>query len=169
MSSARSASSRLLLVVAIFVGLLIIATVSFFGLVGWGLATGRVADTKVLPGDKLHPRIVQAISKAADLAPGEQIRYFYSSAITPEGDGNLLTDQRVVSYMNDGTDAWCSSIAVEDIVSVEFIKSDNWIEDSIVTVVSSDGTELVLVVSNEDNGDVQFVNAIRRAAKLDSD
>lgn len=167
MSNAQPASSRLFLAVATLIALLLIAVVSLFGAVGWGLMTGRIADTKVLPGNKLQPRIVKTISPSAGLAPGEQIQYFYSSAMTPTGDGNLLTNQRVISYVNDGTDAWCSSIAIDDIVSVNFIKSDGWLEDSTIVVTSSDGSELTLYASNEGGGDEQFVEAIRRAAKLD--
>ena len=167
MSNAQPASPRLLLIVAAVIGLALFAIVSLFGVVGWGLMTGRVADTKVLPGNKLQPRIAQTVSASAGLAPGERILYFYSAAMTPEGDGNLLTDQRVISYVDDGTDAWCSSIAVDDIVSVDFIKSDSWLEDSTIVVNSSDGSELTLYASNEGGGDARFVDAIRRAAKLD--
>jgi hypothetical protein len=168
MSNAKPASFRLYPIVAALIAILLIAVVCLFGVVGWGLMTGHIADTKVLPGDKLQPRVVQSISTSAGLAPGEQIQYFYSAAMTPAGDGNLLTNQRVISYVDDGTDAWCSSIAIDDIVSVNFIKSDSWLEDSTIVVVSSDGSELTLYASNEDGGDERFVEAIRRAAKLDS-
>ena len=167
MHDAQPASSRLLLVVAALIALVLIVIVSLLGFVGWGLMTGRVADTKVLPGNKLPSRISQTVSASAGLAPGERILYFYSSAMTPQGDGNLLTDRRVISYVDDGTDAWCHAIAVDDIVSVDFTKSESWLEDSTIIVMSSDGFELTLFASNEGGGDVGFVDAIRRAAKLD--
>ncbi|MDM4019503.1 hypothetical protein [Roseiconus lacunae] len=167
MSTAKPAPSRLLLIVAAVIALPLFAIVTLIGAVGWGLMTGRVADTKVLAGNKLQPRITQTVSASAGLAPGERILYFYSTAMTPEGDGNLLTDQRVISYVDDGTGAWCSSIAIDDIESVDFIKSDSWLEDSTIVVTSSDGSELTLYASNEGDGDAQFVDAIRRAAKLD--
>ena len=65
------------------------------------------------------------------------------------------------------TDAWCDSIAIDDIVSVDFFKSESWLEDSTIIVTSSDGSELTLYASSEGGGDVRFVNAIRSAAKLD--
>lgn len=129
--------------------------------------TGHVADTKVLPGNKLPPRVAETVAASAGLAQGERILYFYSTAMTPEGDGNLVTDQRVISYVNDGTDAWCDWIAIEDITAVHFDKSESWLDDSTIVVVSSDGTELTLYASNEGGGDVRFVDAIRAAAKLD--
>ena len=167
MNHAQPTSSRLVLIVAALIASVLIAIISLFGFVGWGLMTGRFADTKVLPGNKLPSRIAQTVSASAGLAPGERILYFYSSAMTPEGDGNLLTDQRVISYVNDGTDAWCDSIAVDDIVSVHFTKSDNWLDDSTIVITSSDGSELTLYASSEGGGDDRFVNAIRSAAKMD--
>lgn len=108
--------------VAISIGIAVaipaVVVLAIFGFVGWGMATGRVADTKVVPGNKLPPRVSSAVAASAGLAPGERILFFYSAAMTPEGDGNLLTDQRVISYVDDGTDAWCGSIAVDDIASL---------------------------------------------------
>jgi len=160
MSIAKPASFRLLLIVAAVIAAL-------FGVVGWGLMTGLLADTKALPGNKLMPRIAQTVSVSAALAPGERILYFYSTAMTPEGDGNLLTDKRVISYVDDGTGTRRSSIAIDDIESVDFFKNDGWLEDSTIIVTSSDGTELTLYVSNDGGGDARFVDAILRAAKLD--
>lgn len=171
MSNTQTSKYRFLIIaiVAAFslMTLAFIGIICLFWLVGMGMMTGRVADTKVLPGNKLPPRVVQTVSAAAGLAPGEQIIYFYSSAMTPDGDGNVLTDRRVISYVDNGTDAWCESIAIDDIVSVDFKKSDSWLDDSTIVVVSSDGSEITLYASNEGDGDTQFADAIGRAAKLD--
>ena len=167
MNDAQPTSSRLLLIVAASIALAFIAIVTLFGFVGLGLMTGRVADTKVLPGNKLPSRVAQTVTASAGLAPGERILYFYSSAMTPKGDGNLLTDKRVISYVDDGTNPWCDFIAVGDIASVDFTRSESWLDDSTVVVTSSDGSQLTLYASGEGGGDVRFVDAIRRAAKLD--
>ena len=167
MSIDRQTGSKLLIVIGIAVGLPIAASIVVCGFVGWGMATGRVADTKVLPGNKLPPRLAGVVAESAGLAPGERILFFYSVAMTPEGDGNLLTDRRVISYVHDGTGAWCDSIAVDDIVSIDFVKSNSWLEDSTIIVTSSDGSEITLYASTEGGGDVRFVEAIRSAAKVD--
>lgn len=165
MEQAKPPPSRLLLATVALIALLLIAILCIVGAVGWGLMTGRITATSVLAGNKLQPRMVQAISTSAGLLPGEKILYFYGAAMFPETDGNLLTNQRVVSYVDDGTAAWSSSVALDDIVSVDFAKSDTWLEDSTITVTSSDGAELMLFASNEGRGDERFVDAIRRAAK----
>ena len=167
MSIDRQSRSNIPTIIGIAVALPVAALMVVFGFAGWGLMTGRVADTKVLPGNKLPPRVASTVAALAGLTPGERILFFYSAAVTPEGDGNLMTDQRVISYVDDGTDAWCDSIAVDDIVSVQFVKSESWLEDSTIIVTSSDGSELTLYASSEGGGDVRFVNAIRSAAKLD--
>ncbi|WP_143549367.1 hypothetical protein [Rhodopirellula bahusiensis] len=169
MSNAQPSYSRPLLILAGLLSIPLMAIIALFAAVGWGLMTGHVADTKVLPGGKLPPRITKIVSASAGLAQDERILFFYSSAMTPEGDGNLLTDRRVVSYVADGTDTWCDSIALDEVESVDFIQSDSWLEDSTIVIVSTDGYELTLYASNEGGGDVRFVDAIRRAAKLDLD
>ena len=165
MNAIEDHRSKLLALVGIVIAVPIIAVLALLGFVGWGLTTGHIADTKVVAGNKLPPRVVKSVSAAAGLEPGERILYFYSSAITPTGDGNLLTDQRVISYVDDGTEAWRESIAIEDVVSVEFKQSVSWLEDSTIVVTSSDGTELTLYACNEGGGDARFVEAIRAAAK----
>ena len=167
MNMNQPATPRFIVIIGFVIALPIIAIVALIGFVGWGMMTGRVADTKVLPGNKLPPRVAKIVAASADLAPGERILYFYSAAITPEGDGNLVTDLRVISYVDDGTDAWCEWIAIEDITAVHFHKSESWLDDSTIVVTSSDGSELTLYASNEGGGDVRFVDAIRTAAKLD--
>ncbi len=166
MSIDRQSKSNVPIIIGIAIALLIAALMAVFGFVGWGLMTGRVADTKVLPGNKLSPRVASTVAASAGLMPSERILFFYSAALTPEGDGNLMTDQRVISYVNDGTDARCDAIAVDDILSVHFVRSNSRLEDSTIIVTSSDGSELTLYASTEGGGDVRFVEAIRSAAKL---
>ncbi|MEM8866290.1 MAG: hypothetical protein AAGF31_12160 [Planctomycetota bacterium] len=165
MSTDHPENSRSQTLLGVAIALPIIAFLMFCGYVGWGLATGLVPDTKVLPGDELPSGLVKVVTKSAGLVPGERIIFFYSAAMTPEGDGNLLTDQRVISYVDDGNNKWADWIAIEDIVEMRFDKSDSWLEDSTIVVTSADGTELTLLASNEGGGDEQFVNAIRAASK----
>jgi len=144
------------------------AFVLVIGLVSWGLMTGRLSDTKVLPGNKLAARTVEIVSVSADLGPSERILYYYSTAMTPAGEGNLLTNLRVISYVDYGTDVRRDSIAVEDIVLVEFVQSESWEDDSSIIVTSSDGFELTLYASPEGGADRRFFEAIRRASGLDT-
>ncbi|HBE68799.1 MAG TPA: hypothetical protein DDW52_11690 [Planctomycetaceae bacterium] len=171
MENVTQSKSRIPLViglaVGVVIGLPIIAFLGFCVVLGVGMSAGVVADTEVLPGNKLPPRAKKTVVASAGLDPGERIVYFYSAAISPDGDGNLLTDRRVISYVDDGSDRWCESIAIEDIVSVQFDRNEAWFEDSTIIVTSSDGTELELYASNENDGDVKFVDAIKTAAKLD--
>ncbi|TVP97514.1 MAG: hypothetical protein EA381_14735 [Planctomycetaceae bacterium] len=163
----RQPTPKTFIIIGVVACLPLAALISVCGVVSWGIVTGRVADTKVLAGNKLPPRVASTVAASAGLAPGERILFFYSAAMTPEGDGNLLTDRRVISYVDDGTGGWCESIAIDDIVSVHFVKSESWLDDSTIIVTSSDGFELTLYASTEAGGDVRFVEAIRSAAKVD--
>ena len=132
----------------------------------WAMTTGRIADTKLLPGNKLPPSVTRQVSTSAKLKPGEQVLYFYSTAMTPTGDGNILTNRRVISYVDDGTNAWVSSIALDSVASFDFDRSDSWLEDSVLTVIAEDGTQLVLYLSIEGDGDIRFVDALRSSTGL---
>lgn len=161
--------SSLPVIIGLIVAVPLAALVAIAGFAVWGVLTGRIADSKVLPGNKLPPRLVDTISASAGLKADERILYFYAAALTPAGDGNLLTNQRVISYVDDGTDAWCHWTDNDQIVAVRFDKSDSWIEDSTIVVESSDGSELTLYASSEEDGDDRFFQAIKKAAGLDEE
>ncbi|KAA1257115.1 hypothetical protein LF1_55150 [Rubripirellula obstinata] len=164
MNDTRQHGPTVLVTVGAVLALFASGAIALFAFVGWGLTTGRLADTKVLSGNKIPPRIATSVTVAAGLLPGEQISHFYSASMTPQGDGNVLTNKRVISYVNDGSNAWCTSVDLGDIASVRLLASDSWLEDSTIVVTSSDDSELILYASTEDGGDLRFADAIRVAA-----
>ena len=134
---------------------------------GVAIQTGHVANTRVVAGNKLPSRVTKLVADRAEFFPGERIRFFYSAAMTPGGDGNVLTDRRVISYVDDGSDAWCEWLMLDDVVAAEFAFRGDFFEDSEIVVAASDGTLLTLYVSAEADGDERFLDAIREAAGLD--
>ena len=103
-------------------GLAVMAVLIVAGFL-WALQTGGLASTEVLPGNKVPGQQRNDIAKIVHLENGEQIQWFYSSSMTVFGDGNLLTDRRVVSYQDDGDGPWIEEIAYEDIASAELFRA----------------------------------------------
>ncbi len=166
MNQARPNSSRCLIGCALLAAVPIAVLFLVFLVFGFGILSGHIADSKVVTGRKLPARVSKVVKESASLEADEKILYFYSTTITPDGDGNVVTNKRVISYVNDGTDAWCESILIEDIAEVEFLKSDGWLEDSVIVVISNDGTELTLYAATEEKGDERMVKEIRKLAGL---
>src|SRR5690606_24084434 len=57
----------------------------------------------VVTGDALSPEVVEVIAEKINLRPGETIQFFYSMGLPPQVLGNVVTNQRVVSY-EEGTE-----------------------------------------------------------------
>ena len=83
--------------------------------------------------------------------------YFYSSALfSIRGDGNLFTDQRVISYQEYDGELELNDAVYDAIASIDFEPSDSWLDDSTITITLDDGSWFVLYVSKESNGDKTF-------------
>ena len=152
---------KLLIGIGILFGLAIIGLFGLFMVVGLMIESGRLPDTTIVPGNKISSAARQAIDKAVTLRPNEKIQYFYSSAtMSWEEDGNLITNERVVSYSKQGDIANVVESDYEDIEQLIPVFSDSWAEDSSLTVVTTLGESFVLLLSSENGLDrpaVQYV------------
>lgn len=90
----------------------------------------------------------------------EEIIYFYSAGIFKiKEDGNLLTNERVISYWQGDDEDGYVSIYLSDITDVSVEYSQNWYEDSKITV-TSDNNELYLFVPSDAGADKKFVKEL---------
>jgi len=147
--------------------------------VGWGF--GSVATTAVgvpllalavigtvmmppnlaIEGAALPGSYRATLIEEGHLEPNEQIEFFYSGGLMSiREDGNFFTDHRVVSYETiDGTvnryEAPFDSISEVD---VEW--SESSLENTRVTITTDESESFLLVVSNEEGRDRQFVAAL---------
>jgi hypothetical protein len=72
----------------------IIGFVSYIGAKG--------PDTKAYTGNELPSKYLAIVNELALLEPGEQIRFFYSDAMTDIKDGfYFVSDRKVVVYIAD--------------------------------------------------------------------
>jgi hypothetical protein len=158
---------KLLLGCGTLVGLGLLALVAVLVAVGVGIETGDVPDTAALPAGKIPPRTIARLRSLGIVEPGETVLYFYSQAMwSVEGDGNLFTDRRVISYQKDEEGGLELFSATWDRVDdLTFENSDSWLEDSTITVFTDDGNWFVLLVSAEGGRDDDFYAKLERRWK----
>jgi hypothetical protein len=79
----------------------------------------------------------------------EVVQHFYSAGLfSIKDDGNLLTDQRIISYWRDpdSHELVVASARYEDIQDLHLERGDA-LTDSTLTVVHHDGSEFILILS----------------------
>lgn len=149
---------------AIAFGLLVV--VLFMGAmwIGLQMESGALPDTVIVAGEDLSEPALEAINKAITLRPGETIAFFYSTGVWDwEEDGNLITNQRVVSYMQeeDG-ELFVEEADYANIAEIETEFSDNWIEDTLVWITPKQEEDFVIALSIEEDLDHPAVEYIER-------
>lgn len=149
---------------------------SLFVLGGVGLCrlvtlieSGRIPDTAVVPGSKMAPATREAISKVIALRPDEHIQFYYSPALfSHAAAGNLIADQRVISYEQFGDQLLISEADYAEIEDIDISYSDGWLNDSLLFITRQSGASLTLLLSTENGLDRIAANYIlERIAKVE--
>ena len=141
--------------------LLLLGGAIFLLLVG-GLAiqNGIVANPDARPAGKIPARHLRQLQEMGVTRKDETVLFFYSAAFTVRGDGNLFTDQRVISYQEADGVLEISDATYDEIAEIEFLPSGTWLEDSTITVTQHDGSWFVLYISTGSQGDALFYNKL---------
>lgn len=130
--------------------------------------TGHMPDTKAVIGEKLPTAAKVKLIESGLVGEGESIEYFYSEAMLSFVEfGNFFTDTRVVSYELDEetNERVIYSATYDEISDLEFEKSTDILEDSLIYVYQDGVWSFALVVSNEADGDVAFYNKLAQMWK----
>jgi hypothetical protein len=146
----------ILVVLLAGVGVLAIGVALLLGAVFYGISSGRLASIEALPQGMIPSRQLTEISKIVQLRPNEQVLYFYSAAVTVAGDGNLFTNERVVSYTTDEGPLEVFEAEYDQVESATLHRSGSWLDDSTLDVLLKDGRTITLWVSPEQGLDVDF-------------
>ena len=136
----------------------VIASV-FLLLIGLGAAIdyGFVADPEALPAGKIHPRHIKRLREMRVISFDERVLYFYSGGLLSiKKDGNLFTEDRVISYKGYDDELELFSATYDEIIAIDFEPSTSWEDDSIISVQLKDGSWFTLSISTESNGDKKF-------------
>jgi len=134
----------------------LLAAITFLGFVGYGLSTGNLAATAALPQNKIPQNQLRKIAQIVNLRPDEKVLYFYSTTMTVSGDGNLFTNERVISYTNDSETLRVFDATYSEIEDITLASSTSWLADSTITITLEDGTMFDLWVSTESGRDKVF-------------
>ena len=124
---------------------------------------GLGASNSVIKGDKLMQFDVKLMQRRGIINPIDEIEYFYSDALLfIRNDGNGFTSRHVFSYWKDEDGKVLQEQATyEQIQDIRFDRKTGESENSIVTIVRKDGSEFLLFVSNVDDKDTLFIEALK--------
>lgn len=124
-------------------------------------------DTKVVEGKALYAHDVNFMVENDIISQDEEIAWFYSDAfLFISNDGNGVTSDSVFSYWKDDDDQLNVDRAkYNEIDDIKIQWSEEELENTIIEVMTLDGREFVLYVSNEDGLDKTFVQFLNRRLK----
>jgi hypothetical protein len=118
-------------------------------------------STRALRGSEIPSSHQVTLVEAGVLEPNERIRFFYSSGLfSILEDGNLLTENRVVSYETIDGEIYVASSTYPEIRDLDVAYSESFLDDTVLTVSTLSGEQFVLIVSAEDGRDREFVSEL---------
>jgi hypothetical protein len=122
-------------------------------------------DTKAYTGSELPAKYMTIVNELALLEPGEEIRFFYSDALTDIKDGfYFVSDRKVVVYIADAA-VPATKVPFAKITAAEIDRSDSMLEDSTITLTLADDSVVSFPVSNEQDRDKLFHDTIQKSIK----
>lgn len=112
----------------------------------------------VIGGDEIKPRHTASLRERGVMSENEQIIVFYSAALfSILSDGNMLTDQRVVSYETIDGELFVYDAAYEDIAGFTVLSEGSYWEDTIIGIETVSDEQFVILASPEAGGDKRFL------------
>lgn len=125
--------------------------------IGLAINLGWLPDTAALPASKINPRHISKLAQMGIIKSGEKVYYFYSAGMfSISEDGNLFTDDRVISYQKFEGQFDVYEATYDEIASIDLDTSGSWLDDSIINITLKDGSWFMLLVSKEADGDKEF-------------
>ncbi len=126
--------------------------------------SGVFPSTEVAVGSEMRQKDHSLLIETGLVHPQEKIAYFYSHGfLSILEDGNILTDQRVIRYVQDETYGLkVYQFMFDEIEHVTLLEQGNAINPSIYEVRSfQEDLWVRLSLSTEGGGDVEFIEALR--------
>lgn len=141
-------------------GSIVVAVLATLMMIGAAEMLGYLPPNGVVTGKQLSKFNKKILLENKFISGDEEIVYFYSAGLFRiKEDGNLLTNQRVISYWEGDDEDGYESIYMGDVTDVSVEYSENWYEDSKITV-TSDNNELYLFVPSDGGLDKKFVEKL---------
>ena len=120
-----------------------------------------VPHVAVVEGSRVPPWHVEWMLEQGMLIEDETVVYFYGGGLLSfRIDGNIITDQAVVTYWQEEAETYFDYANYEEITSVDVSYGSSLFEDTTIRVIRSDGAELLLWASTDEGRDHEFVAAL---------
>ena len=144
-------------------GLTVLTCAGLIGFVSYIGAKGP--DTKAYTGNELPAKYLTIVNDLALLDPGEQIRFFYSDAMTDIKEGfYFVSDRKVVVYIEDAA-VPATKVPFARIAAAAIERTDSVLEDSTITLTLTDDSVVSFPVSNELDRDKLVHETIEKSIK----
>jgi len=118
-------------------------------------------ESITVAGENLSADHLQALRNAGYVSPTETVRYFYSDGPTSVlEDGNLFTDERIVSYAQLVNETFHESARFDEVVDLQVLPAGPGESTSSIYVVKDNGAVFYLLVATLGGGDSLFANAL---------
>jgi Bacterial PH domain len=146
----------------LIIGVVVLVIMPCFGCIGWVAYIGAVGpETSVYTGNEVPQRFIDTATDVGALEPGEDIRFFYSDAVTDIRNGfYFVSDKRVVIYNDYDSADPLTIVEFDEIEDVSLSRDTSFVFDSEIYIELDDGTPISFPVSSEKDGDVRFLEAI---------
>lgn len=144
--------------------LLFIASLPVF-LFSFGSEMGILPSDQVVNGSRLFNSHIQYMQRQGIIQASDDIEMFYSDALLDfRNDGNGYTPRHVFSYWQDRGQLSVDSVEYQNIadIDVQWAEPSAIAKNTVVTVSREDGSSFVLYLSNLNNRDRAFVDAIEQ-------
>ncbi|MHC4895025.1 MAG: hypothetical protein ACYTFV_17105 [Planctomycetota bacterium] len=142
--------------------LLLVLALTGASFLAWKVLSKTWPDSAVIVGDKLPAFVPELLLDNGILEPEERILFLYSAAFSDYlDDGNLLTDQRVISYERVDGELRVYSAAFDEVRSVDPLYSQKELEDTRLSIETASGA-FPLLLSTEDGLDQEFIRELKR-------
>lgn len=129
---------------------------------------GVVPGISVVDGQDLSQDNRNLLIELGVIQPTEEVELFYSTGLTSiSGEGNLLTDQRIISYEALGDGLFIYSTPYDKVEEIVLFQQGDYLSDTIIEIWPEDQEGFRLFLSTEEGGDQQFISAIN--ARLPTD
>ena len=152
---------KVLIGCGVLFGLFVLASCGGILWIGLKIDSGEIPDTAVLPGNKLSSAARDSINQVVTLRPDESIQFFYCQDMLDwSADGNLITNQRIISYQQDGELIYFEA-DFDDIVSLT-PNFGEWPDDTSLLVETKEGEVFVLYFADEDDMDHTAIEYAQR-------
>jgi ribosomal protein L37E len=119
------------------------------------------ATVSVLPGSQLSEKDVSYLVDNNIIDSNEQVLLFYSvGPFSIFDDGNILTDERVISYTREEGDLTVYNTSLENIEGFEITEKGDSFSDSALAIFVKKGEDFLLFLATEEGGDQRFLNEL---------